>query len=418
MSRRQFLGGAGRAALGAAIAAAVARTRRHAAAAVEDTMNHGTHASESRPLHLVGYTEHQANLPGGMHPYLTSERACLVRGDGSARRLLAEALAREPNTWTAFAGWSPDGRQAIIASGWESPENAAWEEQHQTFRMTEGWRHDQCLLDLATGAITNLTAVDRVSDYNAGLFFWPKDPTRLGFEAMINGMMTPFSMSLDGTHKKDLSSGNREFTYGLNASPDGKRIAYHKSYQVYIADADGTHALHVNTGQPFNFVPQWSPDGRWLLFVSGEHYDCHPYLVRADGTGLRKLADRGGYPGVVETLDTPAFHSASSDVPVWAPDARWVYYTAKRAEAVELMRVSVDGRVEQLTRSGPGVLHYHPRPSPDGRWVLFGSKRGGSRQLYVARADGAGAYPLTHVPAGHGAMHGHWQPVAGAPPRT
>jgi Tol biopolymer transport system component len=381
----------------------------------ERPMRRPTSLVEGYPPYLVGCTEYRADLPGGMHPYLTSQRACLARSDSSSRQQLAEELTREPSTWTSFAGWSPDGRLAIIASGWESLENAAWEEQHQTFRMTEGWRHDQCLLDLASGALINVTAVERVGNYNAGLFFWPNDPERLGFEALIGGISTPFSMSLDGTKKKDLSSGNREFTYGLNVSPDGSRIAYHKSYQVHIADADGNRAARVETGQPFNFCPRWSPDGQRLLFLSGEHYDCHPYIVRPDGAGLRKLADRQGYRGVVELLDVPAFHSASSDVPVWAPDGQSVYYTAKCGESVELMRVALDGTVQQLTRSEQGILNYHPKPSPDGAWVLFGSNRAGARQLHVIRADGAGCRPLTHVPTGYGAAHGHWQPVAPGP---
>jgi len=45
--------------------------------------------------------------------------------------------------------------------------------------------------------------------------------------------------------------------------------------------------------------PIWSPDGQWIAYLSGAHYDCHPHLVCADGTVLRKLGDRGGYLGVV-----------------------------------------------------------------------------------------------------------------------
>ncbi|MCU0873683.1 MAG: hypothetical protein MUE50_15205 [Pirellulaceae bacterium] len=174
---------------------------------------------------------------------------------------------------------------------------------------------------------------------------------------------------------------------------------------------DGSDKRRIETGNPFNFVPQWSPDGEWLLFVSGEHYNCHPHVVKKDGTGLRKLADRDGYRGVVERLKHPDFHSESSDVPVWARDGQAVYYTAKVGESIELMRVSLDGQVDQLTKSAPVVRHYHPSPSPDGRWVLFGSDRNGVMQLYVARADGTQARTVTNVPAGSCAMHGHWQPA-------
>ncbi len=365
------------------------------------------------PGGLIGYTEYRADLPGGMHPYFTSMRACVVRANGTGRRQVAEALTTKPHTWTQFAGWSPDGRKAIITCGWESPENAAWEEANQTFRMTEGWLVDAHLLDLASGEFTNLTAVERVSIYNTGLFFWPDDPGRLGFQALIGGNSHPFSMDRDGRNKKDLTAESREFAYGFSASPDGKRIAYHKSYKVFLADADGSNARLVDTGRPFNFVPTWSPDGKWVLFVSGEHYNCHPHVVRRDGTGLRKLADRGGYRGVVECIDHPAFHSASSDVPTWSPDGAWVYYTAKVGEGTELMRVTPNGRIEQLTHSVASTRNYHPRVSPDGKRMVFGSDASGVRQLYVMRVADRAVHAITQVAPGRAAMWAHWQP---APP--
>jgi TolB protein len=35
------------------------------------------------------------------------------------------------------------------------------------------WLLDSCVLDAATGRSTNLTAIERVSHYNGGLFFLP-----------------------------------------------------------------------------------------------------------------------------------------------------------------------------------------------------------------------------------------------------
>ena len=40
----------------------------------------------------------------------------------------------------------------------------------------------------------------------------------------------------------DLTKDSEEFAYGFSASPDGRRSAYHNSYTVYVADADGTNA--------------------------------------------------------------------------------------------------------------------------------------------------------------------------------
>ena len=360
---------------------------------------------------LIGYTELETKLPGGRQANVRTMRAVVVKADGSEKRALAADLVREPDTWTQFAGWSPDGKFAVIGRGWESPENARWEEEHKEFRFTkEGTLYDSYLWDMATGKATNVTAVDRVSFYNSGLFFWPNDATKLGFTALIDGNSHPFRMDRDGSHKQDLTKESKEFTYGFSSSPDGKRIAYHKNYQVYVADNDGAHATLVKTGHPFNFVPTWSPDGKWLLFLSGEHYDCHPHLVRADGTDLKKLADRKGYKGVVEFLDVADFHGGSSDTPVWARDGRSVFYTAQVGKSVELFQVTMDGKTKQMTDSPAGTLHYHPQPSPDGQWLAYGSKRDGVRQLFVrCLADGV-EKQITRLEPGHAAMWPHWRP--------
>jgi Tol biopolymer transport system component len=372
-----------------------------------------TGAENNRPDLLIGYTQLRTNLSGGRHANVTTMRAMVVKADGTGRRALAEQLTRQSHSWTQFAGWSPDGRVAIIGRGWESPENGKWEEEHKTFRFTaKGWLYDSYLLDLASGRAANVTAVERVSFYNSGLFFWPGDPTRLGFQALIDGNSHPFRMSRDGKNKHDLTKDSKEFAYGFSAAPDGKRIAYHKSYQVYVADADGSNATHVRTGQPFNFVPQWSPDGAWLLFLSGQHYDCHPHVVRADGTGLRKLASRRGYHGVVAFLDVPDFHGGSSDVPVWSADGRSVFYTARVGRGVQLFRVPLNGKPEQLTMGPGGALHYHPQPSPDGRWLAYGSRREGIRQLYVMRLDSRQEHRITNQTKGHAAMWPYWQPAS------
>jgi Tol biopolymer transport system component len=360
---------------------------------------------------LIGYTEFRTDLPGGRHANVATMRAAVVGIDGTGRRRVAEGLSREPDSWTQFAGWSPDGRQAIVGRGWESPENARWEEEHKQFRYSaEGWLYDMVLVDLADGTATNLTAIERVSFHNTGLFFWPGDPTKLGFQAIIDGNSHPFRMDRDGRNKHDLTKGSREFAYGFNASRDGRRIAYHKSYQVYVADADGSNARHIATGHPFNFAPQWSPDGTHLLFLAGEHENCHPYVANADGTGLRKLADRNGYRGVIEFLDVPDFHSGSSDVPAWSADGTSVFYTARVGANVELFRVALDDRTERLTRTPDGSLHYHPTPSADGRHLAYGSRRGGVRQLYVARLSDRSEHRLTDSTRGHAAMWPHWRP--------
>lgn len=358
----------------------------------------------------IGYTELRTNLEGGRHANVRTMRAALIQGDGTGYRRLADELVDGPNAWTQLAGWSPDGRQAVVLRGWQDPENAHWEEEHRQFRMTPGqWQLDASLVQPDSGQRIDVTSIDRVSHYNSVTF--SADGRRLLMTSLIDGISRPFVMDLDGANKRDVSGESDGFTYGYSSSPDGKWISYHSNYQVYIAAADGSNRRHIETGNPFNFAPRWSSDGEWLLFVSGEHGHSHPYLVKRDGTGLRKLADLNRYQGWILFLDVDDFHQGSSDLPVWSADGRSVFYTARVDENVELFQVTLDGVATQLTESEPGTLHYHPTPSADGRWLLYGSKRQGIRQLFVRDLKEGREIQVTHLQPGHAAMWPHWRPI-------
>ena len=360
---------------------------------------------------LIGYTELQTNLPGGRHANVRTMRAMVSQLDGSHRAELAPQLVDDPNSWTQFAGWSPSGAEAIVARGWQDPKNAEWEETNRAFRMEPGnWMLDSFLVTLKGNESHNVTAVDRVSHYNGGLFFLP-DRGKLGFTALINGVSKPYLMDLDGRNKLDVSSDGSGFAYGYSAAPDGKRISYHENYQIFIANADGTDKQHIPTGNPFNFGPTWSPDGQWLLFLSGEHGHSNPYLVRRDGRDLRKLADQNGYQGWMLFLDVDDFHQGSSDTPVWSADGQTVFFTIKTATTTELCQVDMAGQTAQLTTSPDGTLHYHPRPSNDGSLLLYGSMRNGIRQLFVRDLKTSAEHQITRLATGRGAMWPHWQPI-------
>jgi len=287
---------------------------------------------ETPPDRLIGYTEFRTDLPGGRYVNVVTMRAVVVKADGTGRRVLAEELTREKNSWTQFRGWSPDGKIAVFSRAWMSDENGKWEEEHKDFRFSKGgFSGDGYLFDLAGAKATNVTAVARVSHANEYLQFWPPgDESKLSFSALIDGVWRPYVMDRDGKNTRELIRKTGNLVHGMSISPDGKRGSYETpNYQLYIADADGSNARQVKTGHPFHLMPSWSPDGAWVLFVAGTHYYCHPHVVKADGTGLKKLASRNGYRGVIDYLDVYDFHDGSSDLPVWAPDSRSVFYTPR-----------------------------------------------------------------------------------------
>jgi len=82
-------------------------------------------------------------------------------------------------------------------------------------------------------------------------------------------------------------------------SPDGKWMVFarteDKVAHLYVRAADGKGEVRRLVGPP-GTVPRWSPDGKWIAFGPDRGFGGGALVVHPDGTGLRRVADRGGWP--------------------------------------------------------------------------------------------------------------------------
>ena len=133
-------------------------------------------------------------------------------------------------------------------------------------------------------------------------------------------------------------------------SPDGRRIVYKKDHHLAILNlADNTVTTLTQPGPQYDNFPQWSPKGDWIMFTSDRdgNADFKLYLIKPDGTGLKKLTDTPGDA-----------HS------IWSPDGQWIVFSSARmgfkdervlAETIpqpygELFMIRADGTgLRQLT---------------------------------------------------------------------
>ena len=184
----------------------------------------------------------------------------------------------------------------------------------------------------------------------------------------------------DGTRKRvvfDLAGADRyrgpDSVWGPSWSKDGRWLAFavgppfargNVDVDIWKIGAGGGEAVNLTPDSGANDAfPDFSPDGRRVVFRSMRDGNAEIYVMNADGTGVQRLTHH-------EATDTmPAFSSAGDRVA----------FTSFRDGNFELYTVALDedgrpGPPERLTRS-PGH-DMHPRFSPDDEWVLFTSQRG------------------------------------------
>ena len=116
-------------------------------------------------------------------------------------------------------------------------------------------------------------------------------------------------------------------------SPDGKRLAV-GGYGLRITGPDGTHAKTIAAGE--TEVAAWSRDGRRILFTSYRDGNPEVYVVRLDGTGLRRLT-----------------HQRRDDYAAdFSPDGRKILFSSDRGGFLQVHVMNVDGScVKNISRS-------------------------------------------------------------------
>ncbi len=210
---------------------------------------------------------------------------------------------------------------------------------------------------------------------------------------------------------EDLSSGRSKqvdaskFVEGFALSPDGKRAIFSARGDIFtVPEKSGVTRNLTQSSGAHDRNPAWSPDGKWISYISDKTGEDELYIQRQDGSEPAKqltkgggsykfmpvwspdskwllLADRGQdlyYINAATGARTLITHSDDLEISEygWAPDSKWIAYTqpgkARRFNIVRLYNIETKKNVpvtDEWYNSGQPVF------SPDGKWLYFVSER-------------------------------------------
>jgi eukaryotic-like serine/threonine-protein kinase len=157
-------------------------------------------------------------------------------------------------------------------------------------------------------------------------------------------------------------------------SPQGDRIALQIDSgmnDIWVLDLPRGVRTRLTFGPVANAYPTWSPDGKWVAYMS----------KRGDNFGLyRKRSDGSGAEEVLVSVDAQIAPDS------WSSDGRSVIYTQRTPEGQgQIWVVSLDGGRKPsmvLPRGSNGQL------SPNGHWLAYQSSESGVNEVYVVAFGG------------------------------
>ncbi|MGD0955608.1 MAG: PDZ domain-containing protein [Candidatus Acidiferrales bacterium] len=310
-------------------------------------------------------------VEGGLPVRLPIDKGGLMSFSPDGNEIAYNRIFRNFRTWKRYRG----GMQQQIAfynfktNHYEQVADLGgndsfpmWHGDIVYFNSDRGPEHRMNLYayDLKTEQIRQLT---HFTEFDVN---WPSlGPDSIVFEN--GGYLYGFDFATETAHKitvylpgdRDLARKHWENTSkwitAYDISPEGNRAVFSARGDVYTVPAkEGSVRNLTQTPGIREKDAVWSPDGRWIAYLSDRSGEDELYLAPQDGMGKE----------IRITTDGTMFRLP----PVWSPDSKKLAYADK---SLRLFYVDIDEKKPVLIDQGKYFDLTDYSWSPDSRWVAY-----------------------------------------------
>jgi tricorn protease len=163
-------------------------------------------------------------------------------------------------------------------------------------------------------------------------------------------------------------------SYGL--SPSSQRAAISAHGEIFTIATEHGDVSRVTHSYSRETEPTWSPDGKWIAYVSDEGGRDSVWVADPDGSNAKRLTDTDN-----EKLNVG-----------WMPDSKAVYFTSSDHG---LYVVDAGGGQPRKIASNDAGNILGPHVSPDGKWFAYAKQDRDLRtHVHIASAQGGEEHRL------------------------
>jgi Tol biopolymer transport system component len=229
---------------------------------------------------------------------------------------------------------------------------------------------------LMDGARTTRLVSDAATDY---FFALSPDGARLVFRSNRTGAGDLYEMPVDGSREAERIVASNQGMSATSWSPDGRYLLYISSdpqmgADIWVVPMEGERTPYVFLRTPYREAyGEFSPDGRWVAYQSNESGRLEIYL--------RRFVPPDADAPAGAAVDQWQVSSAGGIYPRWSPDGTELYFLdpsgAMMAAPIVASANAIEPGVPQMlfaTRIYGGGLDNqqgrHYDVAPDGRFLI------------------------------------------------
>ncbi len=181
-----------------------------------------------------------------------------------------------------------------------------------------------------------------------------------------------------GSRKEFIQADNNIFEY--NIAPDGKRVLFGARGEVFTVPVkEGITRNLTQTSGVHERSSRWSPDGKWIAWISDASGEDEIYIMAQNGKGEAKQLTFNG--------DTYKYSL------VWSPDSKKIMWSDKK---LRLNYIDIEsGKITVVEKAKIWEISQYVW-SPDSRFLAYSFPETGSvSKIYIYSVKENKKYPVT-----------------------